>query len=62
MSKAVLVVGKDGIGYEMERWSENRTFWQSEQEDLLMANQTRGYQHGSSEQRKRLSSNAWGMQ
>lgn len=61
MGKAIRVVGKNGIGYEMGRWSESRTFWQSEQENLLVAdNQTRDYQYGSIEWRKRLSRLAWG--
>lgn len=60
MGKAILVVGKDGIGYEMERWNKSKTFWQSEQENLLVAdNQTNDYQYGTMERRKNLSNGAW---
>jgi hypothetical protein len=60
MGKAVLVVGKDGVGCEKERWNESRTFWQTEQENLLVSdNQTRDYQYGSKQRRKSLSNGAW---
>ena len=52
MGKRVIVVGKDGIGYEKEDWHKSRTFWQFEQENLLVAdNQTRDYQEGCPEKR-----------
>ena len=61
MGKRVIVVGKDGRGYEKEEWRESRTFWRYEQENLLIAdNQTRDYQEGSSERRRYLSDFAWG--
>lgn len=61
MGKRVVVVGKDGRGYEKEEWRESRTFWRYEQENLLIAdNQTRDYQEGSSERRRYLTSFAWG--
>lgn len=57
MGKRVIVVGKDGTGYEKEEWHKSRTFWQSEQENLLVAdNQTRYYDEGSPEKRSYLSS------
>ncbi|MBI5627065.1 MAG: hypothetical protein HY935_07720 [Nitrosomonadales bacterium] len=60
MGKTILVVGKDGIGYEMERWNKSMTFWQSEQENLLVAdNQTCDYQYGTMERRQNLSNGAW---
>ena len=59
--KGVIVVGKDGVGYEKEDWSESGTFWQSDQENLIVSdNQTRDYQDGSPERRRYLSSVAWG--
>ena len=59
--KRVLVVGKDGVGYEKEKWKESKTFWQAEQENLLVAdNQTVDYQKGTWERRSLLSSLAWG--
>lgn len=56
----VLVVGRDGIGYERETWNESHTFWQAEQENLLVGdNQTREYQRGSPERRAHLYGQAW---
>lgn len=57
----VIVVGRDGIGYEKEAWNISKTFRQSEQENLLVAdNQTRDYQCGTPERREYLSSITWG--
>jgi len=59
--KRVIVVGRDGRGYEKEEWGESRTFWQANQENLLVAdNQTRDYEHGTPERRSYLTSIAWG--
>ncbi len=56
----VLVVGKDGLGYEMNLWDQSRTFWQYEQENLLVEdNQTGVYQKALPEHRYILSNNAW---
>lgn len=61
MGRNVIVVGRNGRGYEMKEWRESRTFWLFEQENLLVAdNQTRDYQEGSSERRHYLSDFAWG--
>jgi len=61
MGKRLAVVGKDGKSYEKEHWPESNTFRQSDQENLLVAdNQTRDYQLGSPEKRKSLSAIAWG--
>ncbi len=58
----VIVVGKDGIGYEKETWSESKVFWRHDQENLLVAdNQTRRYQQGTVEERSYLSSLAWNV-
>jgi hypothetical protein len=60
MGKRVLVVGKNGNGYEKEAWHESGTFWQSDQENLLIAdNQTHDYDYGIPERRRYLSSLAW---
>lgn len=60
LNMKALVVAKDGIGYEMKSWNESKTFWQSEQENLLVAdNQTRDYQFGNLERRGYLSCLAW---
>ena len=61
LKKNVFVVGKDGLGYEKKVWNKSKTFWQAEQENLLVAdNQTRNYQFGDLERRKYLSCCAWG--
>ena len=61
MGKRVIVVGKDGVSYEKEEWCQSRTLWQSEQENLLIAdNQTRDYQEGYPERRRHLFSLSWG--
>ena len=62
LRKKVLVVGKNGVGYEKKMWNKSNTFWQSEQENLLVAdNQTRDYQFGDLERRVYLSRAAWRM-
>ena len=59
--KKVIVVGRDGIGYEEAAWSASNTFRQYEQENLMVAdNQTRDYQDGSLEKRSHLSLITWG--
>lgn len=59
--KKVLVVDKNGVGFEKESWRESRTFRYSEQENLLVAdNQTRDYQHSTPERRALLRSITWG--
>jgi hypothetical protein len=56
-----LVVGKDGRPYEKEDWFKSGTFWQGDQNNLLVAdNQTNTYMKSDFEQRRRLSRLAWG--
>ena len=56
-----LVVGRDGRGYEKEDWARSNTFRQSNQENLLVAdNQTRNYAAADFDTRKHLSRLAWG--
>jgi hypothetical protein len=56
-----LVVGRDGGAERSERWPQTRTFWQGEQENLLIGdNQTRAYQLGDAHRRGVLSGYAWG--
>ena len=58
--KRVIVVGKDGAGYEKEAWNNSKTFWRFGQENLMVAdNQTRDYQEGTVERRNHLASLAW---
>ena len=55
-----LVIGRDGEGYEPERWYLSNTFWQSMQENLLVAdNQTEAYLAADDFERAQLSSFAW---
>jgi hypothetical protein len=56
-----LVVARDGSFYDHEQWPASRTLWQSDQENLLVAdNQTRSYANGDAQRRKVLSAFAWG--
>lgn len=58
----VVVVGKDGVGYEKEAWNESRVFWRYDQENLLVAdNQTMKYQQGTVEERSYFSAVAWNV-
>jgi hypothetical protein len=61
MHLSVLVVGKNGVGYEKEDWNVSGTFRQGNQDNLLIGdNQTNTYLNGSPELRKELSRHAWG--
>ena len=57
----LLVVGRNGTGYEMQEWNRSNTFCQDDQANLLVAdNQTRQYQLGDPAKRKDLAYLAWG--
>lgn len=57
----VLVVGRDGVGYEPDQWAESRTFRSGEQENLLIAdNRTDQYAEGDDAFRAFLRDLAWG--
>jgi hypothetical protein len=57
----VMVVGRDGTGFEKEDWNRSWTFRQGNQENLLIGdNQTRRYQNADEETRKHLARAAWG--
>jgi hypothetical protein len=56
-----VVVGRDGRTYERREWPRSHTFWQGDQENLLIAdNQTNTYRDGDAELRTVLSAFAWG--
>jgi hypothetical protein len=56
-----LVVDAQGTAFQPEEWDQSRTFWQHEQEGLMVAdNQTRTYALGGWERRVTLSRYAWG--
>lgn len=57
----VLVVGRDGSGYEKELWSQSGTFRQGRQENLLIAdNQTRRFASANQSLKDQLIHSAWG--
>lgn len=61
MGLHTLVVARDGSAYPHERWPQARTFWQGDQEGLLVAdNQTRSYAVGGADRRRLLAAFAWG--
>ena len=56
-----LVVGRDGRGYEKDKWDISNTFWRGEQENLLISdNQTRKYDTGNLIWRQKWELFAWG--
>jgi len=60
---AVVVVGRNGNAYHHRDWARSRTFWQGDQQNLLVTDrQTRSYEHGSDELRLVLSRFAWGAE
>jgi hypothetical protein len=61
MGLKVLVVGKDGKGYEKEEWYKSETFRQGNQNNLLIAdNQTAIYSMADTETKRILSHRTWG--
>ena len=59
--KSALLVGRDGVGYEKERWPESETFWQGNQSNLLVAdNQTLNYARANPAARQFYARYAWG--
>ena len=56
-----LVVGRDGSAYGGGDWFASRTFWQGDQENLMIADkQTASYEDGGAAEREVLSRYAWG--
>jgi hypothetical protein len=61
MNLDALVVGRNGDAYSHNEWSKSLTFWQGEQENLLVAdNQTDKYARADQAQRHALTMTAWG--
>jgi hypothetical protein len=61
MGLKALVVGRDGTAYGKRAWSSSNTFWQSAQQNLIVAdNQTREYEQGDLSLRLLLARFAWG--
>ncbi|HMD52412.1 MAG TPA: hypothetical protein VKG62_06825 [Solirubrobacteraceae bacterium] len=60
-ARRTVVVDRDGVVYDHDRWHLSRTFWQSDQEGLLVAdNQTSCYAEADATRRRLLSGFAWG--
>lgn len=56
-----LVVARDGACYDHPDWPASATFWQDDQQNLLVAdNQTRSYANGGLDRRRLLAAFAWG--
>lgn len=61
MGLRTLVVARDGAFYDHPQWPASCTFWQDDQQGLLVAdNQTRSYANGDLDRRRLLSAFAWG--
>lgn len=61
MGLRVLVVGRDGKGFEKGEWLNSNTYCQGNQENLLVAdNRTRGYLLSGPQERESLSKMVWG--
>jgi hypothetical protein len=61
MGLNVVVVGKDGLGFEEKEWHASNTFWSQTQSNLLIAdNQTRKFETADSQTRSFLENFAWG--
>jgi hypothetical protein len=57
----VLVVDREGQTFEARNWPESNTFWQGQQDRLLVSdNQTATYRDGTTARRTLLSTYAWG--
>lgn len=56
-----VVVGRNGIGYEIRDWFSSNTFWHGKQDNLLVSdNKTRLYSDDNSDLKKTLETFAWG--
>ena len=59
--KAILVVDKNGNQYQIDDWVGSKTFWEGDQENLMISdNQTRKYQASDFDMRELFSWFAWG--
>lgn len=57
----LLVVDREGRSFAATDWAASRTFWQGQQENLLVAdNQTASYEQGDARVREVLARYAWG--
>ena len=55
-----VVVGRNGMMYEISEWRSSSTFWTNEQDNLIIAdNRTVDYAQGEKTFRKKLENYAW---
>lgn len=63
MRMGVVIAGRDGSYHRPPDWASSKTFWQGDQENLLIAdNQTENYQQAEPDVRLALSRWAWGAE
>jgi hypothetical protein len=56
-----VIIDKHGNSYEIDKWKESHTFWNGDQENLLVSdNQTDLYQKANNDYKQTLRQNAWG--
>ena len=61
LGKKLIVVGKDSKSFEKDQWKISNTFWNMNQDNLLISdNQTRKYYFANKEQRAFYRKSAWG--
>lgn len=61
MGLQVVIVGKNGQFFSVDDWAVSHTFWQGNQNNLLISdNQTRNYDSLSIEEKKTFAQYAWG--
>ena len=61
MGLNVIVVGKDGLGFDENEWHASNTFWTSKQSNLLIAdNQTRRFEAADTQTQSFFKIFAWG--
>lgn len=57
-----IIVGKNGIGYELNQWIESNTFWINKQENLIISdNQTKKFDDADLQNKKFMTYSAWGI-
>jgi len=57
-----IIVGKNGIGYELNQWKDSNSFWINKQENLIVSdNQTKKFDNADLENQKFMTYSAWGV-
>jgi hypothetical protein len=56
----ILIVGKSGLSYPIDRWKESEIFWTGKQKNLLIQdNQTQFYNNASDFEKEIYEKKAW---